>query len=281
MKVRSRNALGAIRPTWGMAIADRNWRFITEEGHPGAMNMALDATAADTAANGGPRTIRLYRWQPSTLSLGYGQPADTVDWSFCRDAGIDVTRRPTGGGGIYHDVVGDISYSIAAPAAELPGDLMETYDRLLTPVLDALKSMGVDAGLAEAAKPPLHEPACYLRAVNPAHDVVVDGRKLSGNAQYRRKDAVIQHGSITYSRVVDRHLGVFAEPGVDEAGFRDRVTSIRNEVGIAREEAIGALEAAFREWAAPTDGTWSDEELAAATTKVDDRFGADGWIRRC
>lgn len=264
-----------------MAIADRDWRFIPEEGHHGAMNMALDATAADTAANGGPRTIRLYRWQPSTLSLGYGQPADTVDWSFCRDAGIDVTRRPTGGGGIYHDEVGDISYSIAVPAEELPGDLMETYDLLLSPVLDALDRMGVDAGLATDAKPAMHEPACYLRAVNPAHDVVVEGRKLSGNAQYRRKDAIIQHGSITYSRVVDRHLGVFAEPGVDEVGFRSRVTSIRNEVGITRDEAVDALEAAFREWAGPTDRAWSDRELADAATKVDDRFGADEWIRRC
>lgn len=264
-----------------MAVSDREWRIIPEEGHPGAVNMALDAVAADTAAGGGPRTIRLYRWTPSTLSLGYNQPADSVDWDYCRDSGIHVTRRPTGGGGIYHDDYGDISYSIVAPADELPGDLMDTYDLLLTPVLDALRRMGLSAGAAENAQPALHEPACYLRAINPAHDVVVDGRKLSGNAQYRRKDAIIQHGSIMYARAVERHLGVFVDHGVSREAFRDRVTSIREQVGIPRGDAITALEAAFRDWADPDLGAWTDEERRAATRKVDDRFGADSWIRRC
>lgn len=264
-----------------MDLPDREWRFIPEEGHPGAVNMALDATAAETAAGGGPRTIRLYRWTPSTLSLGYGQSSDTVDWSFCREAGIHVTRRPTGGGGIYHDDYGDISYSIVAPAEELPGDLMDTYGLLLEPVLEALRRMGVSAGLAEDGKPAAHEPACYLRGINPAHDIVVDGRKLSGNAQYRRKDAVIQHGSITYARAVDRHLGVFAEPGVTPAEFRDRVSSIHEQAGIARSEAITALEAAFRDWVDPAEGDWTDDERRTATVKVNDRFGDDDWIRRC
>jgi len=263
-----------------MDLADRSWRFIPERAHPGAMNMALDATAADTVGTGGPGTIRVYQWRPSTLSLGYGQATETIDWDYCESAGIDVTRRPTGGGGIYHDEVGDISYSIIAPADELPGDLMETYELLLEPVFTALDRMGVSATLAREAQPALHQPACYLREIHPAHDVVVDGRKLSGNAQYRRKDAIIQHGSITYAREVDRHLAVFSDPGVSAEAFRDRVTSIRERVGIEREAAIDTLETAFREWADPEDGNWTDAERQVARTKVDEQFGAEAWNRR-
>ena len=102
-----------------MNLDDREWRLIREDTRSGPLNMALDEIAAETAAAGGPRTVRVYRWEPSTLSLGYQQEPATVDWEFCDREGISVTRRPTGGGGIYHDSHGDVSYSIVAPAAEL------------------------------------------------------------------------------------------------------------------------------------------------------------------
>jgi lipoate-protein ligase A len=56
--------------------------------------------------------------------MGYRQAAESVDWAYADREGIDVTRRQTGGGGIYHDAHADISYSVIGPAEELPGDLM-------------------------------------------------------------------------------------------------------------------------------------------------------------
>ena len=52
-------------------IFDREWRLVREEKRSGPMNMALDEVAAETAARGGPRTLRVYQWDPATLSLGY------------------------------------------------------------------------------------------------------------------------------------------------------------------------------------------------------------------
>jgi len=83
-----------------MGIADREWRLSRAEARWGPMNMALDEIAARTAAAGGPRTVRVYSWSPSTLSLGYGQDPTTVDWEGCSKNGVSVTRRQTGGGGI-------------------------------------------------------------------------------------------------------------------------------------------------------------------------------------
>ncbi|MFW5948543.1 MAG: lipoate--protein ligase family protein [Halolamina sp.] len=262
--------------------ADREWRLIREEARPGPLQMALDEVAAETAAAGGPRTVRVYRWAPSCLSMGYGQAVETVDWAHCEAAGVDVTRRQTGGGGIYHDTEGDIAYSIAAPADELPGELIESYHELCPPVLDAFSRLGVDADFVEAVRPSIYQPACYLRGLHPAHDVVSDGgtgRKLAGNAQYRRKEAVIQHGSITYDSRPAAHLAVFADPDVTIEQFEERVAGITDIVGVSREAAVDAFESALAEWADAEAGSWTEEELARAEEIADEKYRSDAWVR--
>lgn len=258
---------------------EQRWRLICEESWDGPMNMALDEVAAATAARGGPRTLRVYRWKPSTLSLGYHQDPATVDWEFCEREGISVTRRPTGGGGIYHDSWGDISYSIIAPASELPGDLMETYELLCGPIFDAFERLGVAATFSEESLPAIYQPSCYLREVHPAHDVVAGGKKLSGNAQYRRKDAIIQHGSITFKSVPERHLGVFSDPETAVKEFKQRVTSLHEQGAVSREEAVCAFEASLREWASAEDGGWTAEERADARERADRKFASERWNR--
>jgi len=259
---------------------DGDWRLIREETHEGAAAMAYDAAAAETAAAGGPRTVRLYRWRPSTLSLGYRQDPATVDWAFCEREGIDVVRRPTGGGGIYHDVVGDVSYSVIAPAAAVPGDLMETYAEFCEPLFDAFDELGVTARFTETERAALYEPACYLRGLHPAHDIVAgDGRKLSGNAQYRTREAVVQHGSITFSVDAQRHLACFADPPVSPDEFRERVTGIDEHADVDRETVVETLEATLSEWAGATEGEWTDGEHERAAEIADRKFATEAWTR--
>lgn len=260
-------------------LSDREWRLVREESLPGPVCMALDAVAAETAANGGPRTVRVYQWQPSTLSLGYHQRPEDIDWAFCEREGITVTRRPTGGGAIYHDEHGDISYSIIAPADELPGDLMESYKRLCQPLLDACSAMGVDADFAGESADALHEPACYLRDIHPAHDVIYEGGKLSGNAQYRRRDSVIQHGSLTYHATPERTRACFTDPEVSIEQVTDRITGIDEHSGVSRREAVQALEDALGTWADAETAAWTDEELARAEEIATEKFAAEAWNR--
>jgi lipoate-protein ligase A len=264
-----------------------DWRLIREEPLDGATAMAYDAVAAETAATGGPRTIRLYRWTPSALSLGYGQDPATVDWDGCAAAGVDVVRRPTGGGGIYHDAFGDVSYSIVAPAADLPGDVMETYARLCAPILDALRSLGVDARFAETGRPAAYEPACYLRALHPAHDVVAGDppRKVSGNAQYRTSDAVVQHGSITVVRDAEASLAPFADPDATPADYRDRVVGVAEALDVEptadlRAQAVRTLEGTLGDWAAAEPGSWTAAERERAAAVADRKYRSDAWTRR-
>ncbi|MFB6282245.1 MAG: biotin/lipoate A/B protein ligase family protein [Haloferacaceae archaeon] len=267
----------------GGPLADREWRLISEESRPAAMQMALDEVAAGTAAAGGPRTARVYRWPaPGALSLGYGQAPDTVDWAFCERAGVEVTRRPTGGGGIYHDHAGDVSYALAVPAADLPDGPRASYRLLCEPLLAALDALGIDAGYAETGRPAVHPPACYLRALDPAHDVVgPDGRKVSGNAQRRTREAVVQHGSLTHDARPERHLAAFAAD-LDPSDFRERVAGVTAYADATRAETVGALESALADWtgADPGGRGWTDAELDRARALVRERFGDEAWVRR-
>ena len=284
-----------------------DWRLVSEEARPGPMQMALDETAAETAAAGGPATIRTYRWDPSCLTLGYRQDPATVDWSFCEREGIDVTRRQTGGGGIYHDNRGDIAYSIAVPAADVPGKLLDCYHLLCEPVLAAFAGLGIDADYVDESVPELYHPACYLRELHPAHDVVAGGgpedggtdgegadggdgagraRKIAGNAQYRKRDAVIQHGSLTFSVDAERHLGAFADPPVTPETFRDRVVGIDELADVDRATAVRAVEAALGAWVSESegatldrDGSWTEAERDRAEELVEAKYRADDWVR--
>ncbi|WP_247002288.1 lipoate--protein ligase family protein [Halosolutus gelatinilyticus] len=264
-------------------LADRDWRLIRDDPRDGATQMAIEEVAARTALEDDLRTVRIYSWEPSTLSLGYRQDAATVDWKFCDREGIDVTRRQTGGGGIYHDRHADISYTIVAPADEVPGDLMDCYALFCEPILAAFDRMGIDADFAAAAQDAIYQPSCYLRDIHPAHDVVApasagaDAKKISGNAQYRQRDVVIQHGSISYDLEPRRHVGVFDE-SIAESTFTNRVTSIREQAGIDREAAVETIADSLREWCDATESDWWDEELAATSELADRKFGADAWV---
>ncbi|MFC7228897.1 lipoate--protein ligase family protein [Salinirubellus salinus] len=282
------------------AVADAEWRVVTEEVLDGATAMAYDEVAAETAANGGPRTVRVYQWLPSTLSLGYRQDADDVDWRFCEREGIDVVRRPTGGGAIYHDTHGDISYSIVAPADELPGDLMETYELLCEPVLAALRAAGVPADFAETEREAIFEPACFLRDVNPAHDVVTpEGKKVAGNAQHRTRDAVVQHGSFSFAPNPERHCSCFADCDVPVEQFEDRVASMEatiertietreyegedvgplDSLAVSRDHAVRTLERSLAAWCDADEQGWTEAERERAREIADEKYRTEAWTR--
>lgn len=265
-------------------LADHEWRLIRDRARDGATQMAIEEIAGRTAVEEGIRTVRTFSWEPSTLSLGYRQKPDTVDWEFCEREGIDVTRRQTGGGGIYHDRYGDISYTIVAPAEEVPGDLMDCYALFCEPILEAFNRMGVDADFAEAERDAIYHPSCYLRAINPAHDVVAptsgaaEPGKISGNAQYRRRDVVIQHGSLSFDLEPTRHAGCF-DADVEGEAFDWQVTSIREQAGIDREEAVKTLGDALADWCGAMEGEWREGELKTARELARRKYGSEAWIR--
>lgn len=157
--------------------------------------MAVDEALLETARRG-TITIRFYGWAPGCLSLGRNQAArNRYDVEKLRALSIDVVRRPTGGRAVFHDR--EITYSVTAPVAGL-GSLRSSYERINRALANGLRRLGVPASVASASgrgsapRPSLR--ACF-RDPMPG-EVVADGRKLVGSAQWRDADALLQHGSI-------------------------------------------------------------------------------------
>jgi lipoate-protein ligase A len=151
--------------------------------------MRRDEALLDEANRSGKAFLRLYRWDPPTLSIGRNQPlAGLVR------AGIPIVRRPTGGQAVWHEH--EVTYAVAAPIAVF-GSLRGAYRTIHERVADALRGLGVDASLAPgrpAVRPSARPGSCF--AVPMGGEILARGRKLVGSAQVRRGDAFLQHGSI-------------------------------------------------------------------------------------
>jgi len=110
---------------------NHNWRVIIDESLPGIENMARDAALLQIAENNSQPTtvIRFYRWMIPTISLGNKQDAaKSADLEFCRDHGIDIVRRPTGGGAVLHHH--ELTYSIISNDREyFPNQTLVNIDQ--------------------------------------------------------------------------------------------------------------------------------------------------------
>lgn len=153
--------------------------------------MRIDEALLDDVVRSGSAFLRLYCWDPPTLSIGRNQ--QNVFTS------MPVVRRPTGGQAVWHEH--EVTYAVAAPIT-LFGSLRNAYCQIHTRIAAALRSLGVPATIAPApslrsgqAVRPLGRPAvCF--AVPVGGEILVRGRKLVGSAQVRRGEAFLQHGSI-------------------------------------------------------------------------------------
>lgn len=173
--------------------------------------MALDEAILEYSGKGKTLpTLRLYAWQPPCLSLGYAQPYHEVDLVRLRQLGWELVRRPTGGRAILH--TDELTYSVCGPLDEprLAGSVLESYRQLSQALLLALHLLGVPAEARE--KPQVNQnsslsqiplqnsngsmpiqPICFEVPSN--YEITVQGKKLIGSAQARRKEGVLQHGS--------------------------------------------------------------------------------------
>jgi lipoate-protein ligase A len=181
-----------------MNFTHQQWRLIITPPARGAWNMAVDETLLDAAGKGlSLPCLRLYSWEPPCLSIGYAQPSSDVDRQKLKYFGWDLVRRPTGGRAILH--TDELTYSVVAPLSEtrVSGGVLESYQRLSKALLAALHSLGLPAEahpIHPAGSNQANAPVCF--EVPSHYEIVVADKKLIGSAQARRKDGVLQHGTL-------------------------------------------------------------------------------------
>lgn len=184
------------------------WRLVIDDcPAKGAWNMALDrAVQLARQAGESPPTLRLYRWERPTVTLGRFQDVAGVDRELCARQGIDVVRRYTGGRGVLHD--DELTYSIVAGVDDgIPRGTSASYRLLCSALAETYRMLGVDAALTARPRGDGSSAACYLHAT-PA-DLSLGLAKLSGSAQVWTADTVLQHGSFTRSRDIAREAAIF------------------------------------------------------------------------
>ncbi len=138
--------------------------------------------------------LRVYGWASPVLSLGRNQRALGVyDDAELSMRGVSVVRRPTGGRALLHHR--EVTYSVTAPVSATDS-LAAAYARINALLLDALVSLGVPAAVAAPAVRSRRPTATPCFAEPAKGEIVVDGRKLAGSAQWRHDGALLQHGSI-------------------------------------------------------------------------------------
>jgi lipoate-protein ligase A len=205
-------------------------RLILDAPLPGSANMAVDEALLDSASRG-ETILRFYRWQPATLSLGYFQ-AYQDRRLHAASSELDVVRRSTGGGAIVHDH--ELTYSFLTPISQrFSADhqqLVRIFHETLCESLASWKIVANLYRLTPSESPQNRQPSgksflCFERRATDdvvLGDVMSGGPKIAGTAQRRRRNSLLQHGSVLLAKSMyaPELLGVgdFFErpPNVDE-----------------------------------------------------------------
>jgi lipoyl(octanoyl) transferase len=216
----------------------RQWRLIIDSPQPGPVNMAVDEAILQAVSAGTSLpTLRIYAWEPFCLSIGYGQRIADADTERIAERGWDVVRRPTGGRAILHG--DELTYSVALPIDDplAQGDVVESYRRISEALIAALKHLGMMPESEKQAKGN-HSlgPVCF--EVPSHYEITVGGKKLIGSAQVRRKQGILQHGTLPLTGDIARICDALAYP--DEA-TRDAAREHVRERAITLQDACGQL----------------------------------------
>ncbi len=201
------------------AAPSEPWRLLLHGYATGLENMAVDEAileAYDQAPHPPPPTLRIYGWSPAALSLGRSQRVDVAcePEALLRE-GIDVVRRPTGGGAVLHEH--ERTYAVVGwlGTGGFPRGVAGTYARIARALVASVSRLGV---AAVAAAPVRQGPSgpdrwCFERLGT--SEIAAVGRKLVGSAQARRRRAFLQHGSIPLRLEALRMAAVSGRPAED------------------------------------------------------------------
>ncbi|MCI2062046.1 MAG: lipoate--protein ligase [Eubacteriaceae bacterium] len=203
-------------------------------------------------------------WQnDNTIVIGKNQnTVREINAGYAEEHGIRIARRLSGGGAVYHDL-GNVNYTFIVES-----DDTESFDfaRFCRPVAAALKEIGVHA------------------EISGRNDMTIDGKKFSGNSQYKRGDRIMHHGTLMFDSDLDicgQALKVSRDKieskGVDSV--RSRVTNIRPYAGgnISTDEFKALIRGyMFREFSL-REYIMSEAEEAEIAKLADEKYRTWEW----
>lgn len=237
--------------------------------------MAIDeAILTARIAGQVPNTLRFYRWQPSAVSIGKNQnPENELYLDACKQQGVDVVRRISGGGAVYHDFEGEVTYNVTAQTADFgTGDITSVYVQIYEAITDALRLLGIPADFSSGD------------AKN-CPNLTVNGKKISGSSQTITHGVVLQHGTLLRSVDLPKMFKLLKLKNASCTQAADiakrKITSIQNELGhvVMPETVTNALAQGFKAilkiQLEPSELTPTEAELAQKLYK--EKYTTKEW----
>ena len=228
--------------------------------------MALEEVLVEGVAAGGLPTLRFWRWEPRAATIGRFQDVDAeVDLEYAHLHGIDVVRRMSGGGAVYHDSEGEFVFSLTVPESVLAGGVTEVYSVVLGRVSEALASFDLEAWVKDG------------------NNLMVGDRKVSGNSQRRSRGVVQVHGTVLVEVDEDAMFSVLRaragqpSPGRATPSRHHPVTGLSSLCDSGYDDLYGVVRSSLLAGEPATATSWTEAELTIAEGLVRTKYGEDGW----
>ena len=131
-------------------------------------------------------TFRFYSFFPSCASIGYFQRlSSSINLDYCFKNNIDYVRRITGGGNVFHDYMGEITYSIVLSEKKSPDNILDSFEFIYGGIIKGLKNMDINVEF------------------KPLNDLTFNSKKISGSAQTRKNGIILQHGTLMFNTNIE------------------------------------------------------------------------------
>jgi len=271
-----------------------NWRIINSGLADASTNMAVDEAILLAHSTGKvPPTLRFYGWQPAAVSLGYFQRVmSEIDVDQCKQRGIDVVRRLTGGRAVLHDA--ELTYSIVVQENDplIPKTITASYRYFSNGLLVGLEALGIQAHMTVPVaaygqkNKQIRSAACFD---SPAHfEVTVEGRKLVGSAQVRKQGVILQHGSILLRFSAEEFVELLRLPSSEKREqtaqmLKNRATSIEKVLGrsVTWQEVYHVMPDAFESALGIqlVSAELTEEEQMVSQELASTKYNQDYWNR--
>jgi len=258
-----------------------SWRLILSNKSDPYVNMAIDEALLQNYTYGESLpTLRVYGWEPAGITLGSSQKVDsTLNLAECRKDKIDFVRRMTGGEAILHD--NDISYSLICSARDLniPGSIKKSFRIITSFVTNTFRLLKLKPNYAGDEENYAHsDPSEFCFATTEQFDILVQGKKLGGNAQKRIRDVIFQHGSIPIELDFERINRYFHE---DLSGLDKKVISLNDALGrqIGFSETSKLLVESFKTTFSVTlnRAPLTEAEIDLSHTLLEEKYKTKQW----
>lgn len=270
------------------------WRLVNSGISDAANNMAVDEAILQAHARGETTpTLRFYGWQPAAVSIGYFQQAvSDINIDKCRERGIDIVRRLTGGRAVFHHE--ELTYSIVVREDYplVPPTITGSYRYFSAGLLAGLNKLGIDASMSmpqaaygQTKRRRRHASAACFDA--PSHyEITAQGRKLAGSAQVRKEGVVLQHGSVLLTFNAELVASLLNLPSTESQKsvaemLATRAVSVREILGreVAWQSAYQAMAEAFGAALGIElePGQLSEQEQTAAAELAAMKYRRDSW----